>query len=260
MDKAEKQILFCWGEKGGVGKSTIFVLLLDYLVRTGRTVYVVEAEAAQTLKAQTVARRCGISDKFMHIDALNEKRFRDMLTPVEKLPSNAIVLVDFGAGTQRPALQLLPGWLYATEQMGAHMRIAYVLTAEVEGAQAVKGAIEGLRAAGRPVDILYVLNDHNARSSSDYPILQSSKFADRFPEFAAAPKIWAGPLPPVLTECISECGLLPSTGVDSDKLSLASRGLLAGLYPRIDSIARQVLGEAEPEPLPADSGDEDFEL
>ncbi len=254
-----KQIIFFWGEKGGVGKSTLLLLILDYLIRTGRTVYVVECEAAQTLKTRTVALRSEI-EHFMHVDALDEKRLRDMLTPVETIPSDATVLVDFGAGTQRSALQLLPGWLYAAKQMGANLRIAYILTAEVEAAQAVKGLIEGIRQISSPVDMIYALNDHAARTADGYPILKSSKFSGAYPEFADAPKIWTGPLPPVITECISEHGLLPSAGVDSDKLSLASRGLLAGLYPRIDAIARQVLGEAEPLPLPSDTDDEDIEL
>ncbi len=259
-EKRVKQIVFCWGEKGGAGKSTVLLLLLDYLLRSGRDVYIIEAEASQTTKTRTVTRRSGLVDHFLHIDADDERRFRDLLSPVEKLPEGTTVLVDFGAGTQRPALACLPGWLYAAEQLGANLRIAYVLTAEVEAAQAVKGAIEGIRQTGHPLDVIYVLNDHNARSSSDYPILQSSKFASRFPEFATAPKVWTGPLPPVITECISEYGLLPSVGVDADKLSLASRGLLAGLYPKVDRIARQILGETEPAPLPADSGDDDFEL
>ena len=258
--KLAKTIIMCWGEKGGVGKSTILLLLLDCLIRAGRNVYVIECEAAQTLKTRTVAHRSGCSERFMHVDALNEKRVRDMLTPVEQLPDDAVILVDFGAGTQRTAIQMLPGWLYAATQMQARLRIAYVLTAEVEAAQAVKGVVEGVRLAGKDVDVMYILNDHSARSSSDYPILESAKFATAYPEFKNATKAWVGPLPPVITECISEHGLLPSTGANSDKLSLASRGLLAGLFPRIDSIARQILGEAEPAPLPSDADDEDIEL
>ncbi len=255
-----KQIIFIWGEKGGVGKSTVLLLLLDSLIRAGRTVYVLEAEGSQTLKTRTVAKRCGMLDRFLHIDASNERQLRDMLTPVEALPDDAVVLADFGAATQRPALQLLPGWLYAAEKMGASLRIAYVLTAELEATQAVKGLINGVRQVGHPVDVMYVLNDHSARTASDYPILDSAKFKGAFPEFGTAPKAWVGPLPPVVTECISECGLLPSTGVDSDKLSMASRGLLAGLYPRIDAIARQILGEIEPMPLPSSDVDDDFDL
>ena len=259
-EKRVKQIVFCWGEKGGAGKSTVLLLLLDYLIRSGRDVYVIEVEASQTTKTRTVTHRSDLDECCKHVDATDERRLRDLLSSVENMPEGAVVLVDFGAGTQRSSLQMLPGWLYATEQMRARLRIAYVLTAEVEGAQAVKGLVEGIRAVGKPMDVLYALNDHQAKTADGYPILQSSKFADRFPEFTASPKVWVGPLPPVITECISEHGLLPSAGVDSDKLSLASRGLLAGLYPRIDAIARQVLGEAEPLPLPSDTDDEDIEL
>ncbi len=255
-----KTIIFAWGEKGGVGKSTLLLLLLDYLVRSGRAVFVIEAEAAQTTKTKTVANRSGFADRLMHVDATDERRLRDMLSSVEGLSDDAVVLVDFGAATQRPSLACLPGWIYAAEQMGASLRIVYVLTAEVEAAQAVKSLVEGLRLTGRPVDVVYALNDHNARNAGEYRILQSSKFADRFPEFATSSKIWTGPLPPVITECISEHGLLPSSGVGSEKLSLASRGLLAGLFPRIDAIARQLLGETEPAPLPSDGTDDDFDL
>ncbi len=254
-----KTITFVWGEKGGVGKSTLSLLLVDSLVRAGHAVYVIEAEASQTTRTRTVVRRCGLSDRLMHVDAADERRLRDMLAPVERLPDDATVVVDFGAATQRQSIACLPGWLYAAEQMGARLRIVYVLTAEVEAAQAVKTVIEGVRGVGQPVDMVYALNDHAARAD-DYRILTSEKFAASFPEFRATPKIWIGPLPPVITECISEHGLLPSAGVDSDKLSLASRGLLAGLYPRIDAIARQLLGEIEPTSLPSDTDDADIEL
>ncbi|MCR5259952.1 MAG: hypothetical protein K6E40_17615 [Desulfovibrio sp.] len=259
-EELAKTIVMCWGEKGGVGKSTILLLLLDYLIRAGRTVYIIEAEGAQTTKTRTVVKRSSIAERFMHVDANDERRLRNMLSSVEDKPDGTVVLVDFGAATQRASLACLPGWLYAAEQMGAQLRIAYVLTAEVEAAQAVKSLVEGIRAVEKPMDVVYALNDHQAKTADGYPILQSSKFATRFPEFSSAPKVWVGPLPPVVTECISEAGLLPSAGVDSEKISLASRGLLAGLYPRIDAIARQIIGEAEPAPLPSDGTDEDIEL
>ena len=255
-----KQITFLWGDKGGVGKSTMLLLLLDYLIRAGRAVHIIEAEGSQTLKTRTVARKCGLLNRFLHVDASDERQLRDMLSPVEALPDDATVLVDFGAATQRPALECLPGWIYAAGKMQARLRIAYVLTAEVEAAQAVKSCVEGIRRAGGKVDLVYALNDHHARTADGYPILRSKKFAAAYPEFMEAPKIWVGPLPPVVTDCISEYGLLPSRGVESDTLSLASRGMLAGLYPRIDAIARQLLGETAPAPLPTTAGDDDFDL
>ena len=254
------KFIFAMGEKGGIGKSTAILIVLDYLIRTMQTCLLVDTETSQTPTSTIVGKKCGLLEqgKLIRVNAANESALMDLPRIAERLPEGGTVLVDTGAGSQRLLLPVLPGILASIAAMGAQARIAYLLTAGAESIQAVRRYLDAVRSCGDSAEALqtiFLFADRTEESPDAYKIMQSVGIRERYPEFATTPRHWVGKLPQVISDCISKASLLPSTAVDGTGLDIVRRTLLANMRPQLDRLAQVILGEAEPE-MPAT--DEDF--
>ncbi len=251
------KFIFAMGEKGGIGKSTAILLVLDYLIRAMQACLLVDTETSQTPTSTLVAKKSGLLEqgKLIRVNAANESALMDLPRIAERLPEGGTVLVDTGAGSQRLLLPVLPGILASIAEMGAQARVAYLLTAGAESIQAVRRYLDAVRACGKATESLqtvYLFADREEERPDAYKIMTSIGIRQRYPEFAEAPRHWVGRLPQVVSDCISKASLLPGTAIAGESMDIVRRTLLANMLPRLDRLAQVILGEAEPEMPGAD--------
>jgi anion-transporting ArsA/GET3 family ATPase len=178
------KIVIITGNKGGVGKSYMSIMLADYLIRNNKPLLVSDTESSKgQATTWNVIRRHVEENKIVEWSLIDTKGYEKMMDYLERnKTSDVTAIIDTGASMMNSLLENLKTLSEMQEECNINVEIVFVSGPLPDSAVAAKEYLKAQADLTKPLRTTFVLLSPTDDNQSDYAIEQNKKIQDAIPK------------------------------------------------------------------------------
>jgi len=232
------------GNKGGVGKSFISIMLADYLLRHDDNTFIVSDSEKATGQATTwnVLRRYLPEDRIKFWELGKSSGFEALADDLQRhAAEDVIAIVDTGASMMNELAANLGFLRNVQDALGIDVGIVFVAGPLPDSAVAARDFLRQQKQLDKPIETTFLLTSPTEANQNSFQITQDANIQEAIPKYSGR-TVFLGPVRQEYFDGVMKDFRLPHAVLKDQKAGFGYRMRFDGwLKTTFDPLAAQIM-------------------